>query len=224
MANNVSELDKTCAKYLNQKLEFNLTHAQSLVNDNNQAATFNINLSKEYDLIKNHMMQDVQGYIKEAQESYGINLSIRLLLKHIQEAIDNYILTNAKDYAILNDIQLDSTAINNSNWIFSIKPITDELALLRKAYQDLIAKHIKAKIIPDQKVIVVYKNIHEHLLEVKYSGLDMDLETSKPHDHLRIVLGQNVNYDDQTIATLINNQPEIDTLMRTIEILKSYLC
>ena len=52
----------------------------------------------------------------------------------------------------------------------------------------------------------------------------MDLETSKPHDHLRIVLGQNVNYDDQTIATLINNQPEIDTLMRTIEILKPYLC
>ena len=224
MANNISELDKTCAKYLNQKLEFNLTHAQSLVNDNNQAATFNINLSKEYDLIKNHMMQDVQGYIKEAQESYGINLSISLLLKHIKEAIDNYVLTNTKDYAILNNIQLDSAAVNNSNWIFSIKPITDELALLRKAYQDLIAKHIKAKIIPDQKVIVVYKNIHEHLLEVKYSGLDMDLETSKPHDHLRIVLGQNVNYDDQTIATLINNQPEIDTLMRTIEILKPYLC
>lgn len=224
MANNVSELDKTCAKYLDQKLEFNLTHAQSLVNDNNQAATFNINLSKEYDLIRNHMMQDVQGYIKEAQESYGINLSINLLLKHIREAIDNYILINTKDYAVLNNIQLDSTAVNNSNWIFSIKPITDELALLRKAYRDLIAKHIKAKIIPDQKVIVVYKNIHEHLLEVKYSGLDMDLETSKPHDHLRIVLGQNVNYDDQTIATLINNQPEIDTLMRTIEILKPYLC
>ena len=223
MANNVSELDKACAKYLNQKLEFNLTHGQSLVNDNNQAATFNINLSKEYDLIKNHMMQDVQGYIKEAQESYGINLSI-LLLKHIKEAIDNYVLTNAKDYAVLNNIQLDSTAINNSNWIFSIKPITDELALLRKAYQALIAKHIKAKIIPDQKVIVVYKSINEHLLSVKYSGLDMDLETSKPHDHLRIVLGQNVNYDDQTIATLINNQPEIDTLMRTIEILKPYLC
>lgn len=224
MVNNVSELDKTCAKYLNQKLEFNLTHAQSLVNDNNQAATFNINLSKEYDLIKNHMMQDVQGYIKEAQKSYGINLSISLLLKHIREAIDNYVLTNTKDYAVLNNIQLDSTAVNNSNWIFSIKPITDELALLRKAYQALIAKHIKAKIIPDQKVIVVYKNIHEHLLEVKYSGLDMDLETSKPHDRLRIVLGQNVNYDDQTIATLINNQPEIDTLMRTIEILKPYLC
>lgn len=224
MANNVSELDKACAKYLNQKLEFNLTHGQSLVNDNNQAATFNINLSKEYDLIKNHMMQDVQGYIKEAQESYGINLSISLLLKHIKEAIDNYVLTNAKDYAVLNNIQLDSTAINNSNWIFSIKPITDELALLRKAYQALIAKHIKAKIIPDQKVIVVYKSINEHLLSVKYSGLDMDLETSKPHDHLRIVLGQNVNYDDQTIATLINNQPEIDTLMRTIEILKPYLC
>lgn len=73
-------------------------------------------------------------------------------------------------------------------------------------------------------MIVVYKNINEHLLSVKYSGLDMDLETSKPHDHLRIVLGQNVNYDDQTIATLINNQPEIDTLMRTIEILKPYLC
>ena len=224
MADNVSELDKTCANYLKQKLEFNLTHAQSLVNNNNQAATFNINLSKEYDLIKNHMMQDVQGYIKEAQESYGINLSANLLLKHIREAIDNYVLTNAKDYAVLNNIQLDSTAVNNSNWIFSIKPITDELALLRKAYRDLIAKHIKAKIIPDQKVIVVYKNIHEHLLEVKYSGLDMDLETSKPHDHLRIVLGQNVNYDDQTIATLINNQPEIDTLMRTIEILKPYLC
>ena len=224
MANNVSELDKTCANYLKQKLEFNLTHAQSLVNNNNQAATFNINLSKEYDLIKNHMMQDVQGYIKEAQESYGINLSASLLLKHIREAIDNYVLTNTKDYAVLNNIQLNSTAVNNSNWIFSIKPITDELALLRKAYRDLIAKHIKAKIIPDQKVIVVYKNIHEHLLEVKYSGLDMDLETSKPHDHLRIVLGQNVNYDDQTIATLINNQPEIDTLMRTIEILKPYLC
>lgn len=224
MANNISEIDKTCAKYLNQKLEFNLTHAQSLVNDNNQAATFNINLSKEYDLIKNHMMQDVQGYIKEAQESYGINLSANLLLKHIREAIDNYALTNAKDYAVSNNIQLDSTAVNNSNWIFSIKPITNELALLHKAYQDLIAKHIKAKIIPDQKVIVVYKNINEHLLEVKYSGLDMDLETSKPHDHLRIVLGQNVNYDDQTIATLINNQPEIDTLMRTIEILKPYLC
>lgn len=224
MANNVSELDKTCAKYLDQKLEFNLTHAQSLVNDNNQAATFNINLSKEYDLIKNHMMQDVQGYIKEAQESYGINLSASLLFKHIREAIDNYVLTNAKDYAVLNNIQLDSTAVNNSNWIFSIKPITDELALLRKAYQALIAKHIKAKLIPDQKVIVVYKNIKEYLLEVKYSGLDMDLETSKPHDHLRIVLGQNVNYDDQTIATLINNQPEIDTLMRTIEILKPYLC
>ena len=224
MADNVSELDKTCANYLKQKLEFNLTHAQSLVNNNNQAATFNINLSKEYDLIKNHMMQDVQGYIKEAQESYGINLSASLLLKHIREAIDNYVLTNTKDYAVLNNIQLNSTAVNNSNWIFSIKPITDELALLRKAYRDLIAKHIKAKIIPDQKVIVVYKNIHEHLLEVKYSGLDMDLETSKPHDHLRIVLGQNVNYDDQTIATLINNQPEIDTLMRTIEILKPYLC
>lgn len=224
MANNVSEIDKTCAKYLNQKLEFNLTHAQSLVNDNNQAATFNINLSKEYDLIKNHMMQDVQGYIKEAQESYGINLSTSLLLKHIREALDNYVLTNAKDYAVLNNIQLDSTAVNNSNWIFSIKPITDKLALLRTAYQALIAKHIKAKIIPDQKVIVVYKNINEHLLEVKYSGLDMDLETSKPHDHLRIVLGQNVNYDDQTIATLINNQPEIDILMRTIEILKPYLC
>lgn len=224
MANNVSELDKACAKYLNQKLEFNLTHAQSLVNNNNQAATFNINLSKEYDLIKNHMMQDVQGYIKEAQESYGINLSTSLLLKHIREAIDNYVLTNAKDYAVLNNILLDSTAVNNSNWIFSIKPITDELALLRKAYQALIAKHIKAKIIPDQKVIVVYKNINEHLLEVKYSGLDMDLETIKPHDHLRIILGQNVNYDDQTIATLINNQPEIDTLMRTIEILKPYLC
>lgn len=224
MANNVSELDKACAKYLNQKLEFNLTHAQSLVNNNNQAATFNINLSKEYDLIKNHMMQDVQGYIKEAQESYGINLSISLLLKHIREAIDNYVLTNTKDYAVLNNIQLNSTAVNNSNWIFSLNPITDNLALLRKAYQDLIAKHIKAKIIPDQKVIVVYKNINEHLLEVKYSGLDMDLETSKPHDRLRIVLGQNVNYDDQTIATLINNQPEIDTLMRTIEILKPYLC
>lgn len=224
MANNISELNKTCAKYLNQKLEFNLTHAQSLVNDNNQAATFNINLSKEYDLIKNHMVQDVQGYIKEAQESYGISLSTSILLKHIREAIDNYVLTNTKDYAVLNNIQLDSTAVNNSNWIFSIKPITDELALLRKAYQDLIAKHIKAKIIPDQKVIVVYKNINEHLLEVKYSGLDMDLETSKPHDRLRIVLGQNVNYDDQTIATLINNQPEIDTLMHTIEILKPYLC
>lgn len=224
MANNASELDKACAKYLDQKLKFNLTHAQRLVNDNNQATTFNINLNKEYDLIKNHMMQDVQGYIKEAQESYGINLSINLLLKHIREAIDNYILINTKDYAVLNNIQLDSTAVNNSNWIFSIKPITDELALLRKAYRDLIAKHIKAKIIPDQKVIVVYKNIHEHLLEVKYSGLDMDLETSKPHDHLRIVLGQNVNYDGQTIATLINNQPEIDTLMRTIEILKPYLC
>lgn len=224
MANNVSELDKTCANYLKQKLEFNLTHAQSLVNNNNQAAMFNINLSKEYDLIKNHMMQDVQGYIKEAQESYGINLSSSLLLKHIREAIDNYVLTNAKDYAVLNNIQLDSTAVNNSNWIFSIKPITDELALLRKAYQALITKHIKAKIIPDQKVIVVYKNIHEHLLEVKYSGIDMDLETSKPHDHLRIVLGQNVNYDDQTIATLINNQPEIDTLMHTIKILKPYLC
>lgn len=224
MANDISELDKTCAKYLDQKLEFNLTHAQSLVNDNNQAATFNINLSKEYDLIKNHMMQDVQGYIKEAQESYDINLSPSLLLKHIREAIDNYVLTNAKDYAVLNNIQLDSATVNSQNWIFSIKPITDNLALLRKAYQDLIAKHIKAKIIPDQKVIVVYKNINEHLLEVKYSGLDMDLETSKPHDHLRIVLGQNVNYDDQTIATLINNQPEIDTLMRTIEILKPYLC
>lgn len=224
MASSISELDKTCAKYLDQKLEFNLTHAQSLVNDNNQAATFNINLSKEYDLIKNHMMQDVQGYIKEAQESYSINLSTSLLLKHIREAIDNYVLTNAKDYAVLNNIQLDNAAVNNSNWIFSIKPITDELALLRKAYQDLITKHIKAKIIPDQKVIVVYKNINEHLLEVKYSGLDMDLETSKPHDHLRIVLGQNINYDDQTIATLINNQPEIDTLMRTIEILKPYLC
>ena len=224
MANNVSELDKACANYLKQKLEFNLTHAQSLVNDNNQATTFNINLSKEYDLIKNHMMQDVQGYIKEAQESYGINLSASLLLKHIREAIDNYVLTNTKDYAVLNNIQLDSTTVNNSNWIFSIKPITDKLALLRKAYLDLILKHIKAKIIPDQKVIVVYKNINEHLLEVKYSGLDMDLETSKPHDHLRIVLGQNVNYDDQTIATLINNQPEIDTLMRTIEILKPYLC
>lgn len=224
MANNINELDKTCAKYLNQKLKFNLTHAQSLVNDNNQAATFNINLSKEYDLIKNHMMQDVQGYIKEAQKSYGINLSTSLLLKHIREAIDNYVLTNTKDYAVLNNIQLDSIAVNNSNWIFSIKPITDKLALLHKAYQDLIAKHIKAKIIPDQKVIVVYKNIHEHLLEVKYSGIDMDLETSKPHDHLRIVLGQNVNYDDQTIATLINNQPEIDTLMCTIEILKPYLC
>lgn len=224
MANNISELDKACAKYLDQKLKFNLTHAQSLVNNTKKVATFNINLSKEYDLIKNHMMQDVQGYIKEAQESYGINLSINLLLKHIREAIDNYILINTKDYAVLNNIQLDSTAVNNSNWIFSIKPITDELALLRKAYRDLIAKHIKAKIIPDQKVIVVYKNIHEHLLEVKYSGLDMDLETSKPHDHLRIVLGQNVNYDDQTIATLINNQPEIDTLMRTIEILKPYLC
>ena len=186
MANNVSELDKACAKYLNQKLEFNLTHGQSLVNDNNQAATFNINLSKEYDLIKNHMMQDVQGYIKEAQESYGINLSISLLLKHIKEAIDNYVLTNAKDYAVLNNIQLDSTAINNSNWIFSIKPITDELALLRKAYQALIAKHIKAKIIPDQKVIVVYKSINEHLLSVKYSGLDMDLETSKPQNPGRV--------------------------------------
>lgn len=224
MASSINELDKTCATYLDQKLEFNLTHAQSLVNNTNQAATFNINLSKEYDLIKNHMMQDVQGYIKEAQKSYGINLSTSLLLKHIREAIDNYVLINAKDYAVLNNIQLDSTAVNNSNWIFSIKPITDELALLRKAYQDLIAKHIKAKIIPDQKVIVVYKNIHEHLLEVKYSGLDMDLETSKPHDRLRIVLGQNVNYDDQTIATLINNQPEIDTLMCTIEILKPYLC
>lgn len=224
MTNNASELDKTCAKYLDRKLEFNLTHAQSLVNDNNQAATFNINLSKEYDLIKNHMMQDVQGYIKEAQESYGINLSASLLLKHIREAIDNYVLTNTKDYAVLNNIQLDSTAVNNSNWIFSLKPITNELTLLHKAYQDLITKHIKAKIIPDQKVIVVYKNINEHLLSVKYSGLDMDLETSKPHDHLRIVLGQNVNYDDQTIATLINNQPEIDTLMRTIEILKPYLC
>ena len=224
MANNISELDKTCAKYLNQKLEFNLTHAQSLVNDNNQAATFNINLSKEYDLIKNHMMQDVQGYIKEAQKSYGINLSTSLLLKHIREAIDNYVLTNTKDYAVLNNIQLDTIAVNNSNWIFSLNPITDKLALLHKAYQDLISKHIKAKIIPDQKVIVVYKNINEHLLSVKYSGLDMDLETSKPHDHLRIVLGQNVNYDDQTIATLITNQPEIDTLMRTIEILKPYLC
>ena len=115
MANNVSELDKTCANYLKQKLEFNLTHAQSLVNNNNQAATFNINLSKEYDLIKNHMMQDVQGYIKEAQESYGINLSASLLLKHIREAIDNYVLTNTKDYAVLNNIQLDSTAVNNSN-------------------------------------------------------------------------------------------------------------
>lgn len=217
MASNVSELDKTCAKYLKQKLEFNLTHAQNLVNNNNQAATFNINLSKEYDLIKNHMVQDVQGY-------YGINLSTSLLLKHIREAIDNYVLTNAKDYAVLNNIQLDSTAVNNSNWIFSIKPITDKLALLRTAYQALITKHIKAKIIPDQKVIIVYKNINEHLLEVKYSGLDMDLETSKPHDHLRIVLGQNVNYDDQTIATLINNQPEIDTLMCTIKVLKPYLC
>lgn len=224
MANNVSELDKTCANYLKQKLEFNLTHAQSLVNNNNQAATFNINLSKEYDLIKNHMMQDVSGYIKEAQESYGINLSANLLLKHIREAIDSYVLINTNDYAALNNIQLDSTTVNSSNWIFSIKPITDKLALLRKAYQALIAKHIKAKIIPDQKVIVVYKNINEHLLEVKYSGLDMDLETSKPHDHLRIVLGQNVNYDNQTIATLINNQPEIDTLMRTIEILKPYVC
>ena len=133
MANNVSELDKACAKYLNQKLEFNLTHAQSLVNSNNQAATFNINLSKEYDLIKNHMMQDVQGYIKEAQESYGINLSASLLLKHIREAIDNYVLTNTKDYAVLNNIQLNSTAVNNSNWIFSLNPITDKLALLRKA-------------------------------------------------------------------------------------------
>ena len=102
MANNVSELDKTCTNYLKQKLEFNLTHAQSLVNDNNQAATFNINLSKEYDLIKNHMMQDVQGYIKEAQESYGINLSTSLLLKHIREGIDNYVLINTKDYAALN--------------------------------------------------------------------------------------------------------------------------
>lgn len=224
MANNISELDKACAKYLDQKLKFNLTHAQSLVNNTKKVATFNINLSKEYDLIKNHMMQDVQGYIKEAQKSYGINLSPSLLLKHIREAIDNYVLINAKDYAVLNNIQLDSATVNSQNWIFSIKPITDELALLRKAYQDLIAKHIKAKIIPDQKVIVVYKNINEHLLSVKYSGLDMDLETSKPHDRLRIVLGQNVNYDDQTIATLINNQPEIDTLMRTIEILKPYLC